>query len=235
VSREAKILTAILVVIVGAMIGLFAIANKSTPAPVGDKTKVIRDSSHKQGSGAVQLVEFGDYQCPACGAAYPNVKQLTKDYNGKITFYFRNFPLTQLHPNANLGANAAEAAAAQGKFWEMHDKLYETQTEWASLSATDAEAKMVGYARDLGLDADKFKSAVDNKELQGVIDQDVADGTALNVNGTPTFYFNGTQYTGKNDYASLRDAVETALKSGSVSSTSPAPTSSPAASASPAQ
>jgi protein-disulfide isomerase len=212
VSREAKILTAILVVVVGGMIGLFAIANKSAPAPTGDKSKIIRDTSHKQGSGDVQLVEFGDYQCPACGAAYPNVKQLQKDYDGKVTFYFRNFPLTELHPNAMAGANAAEAAAAQGKFWEMHDRLYEKQAEWSTLSAGDVTAKFVDYAKDLGLDADKFKKALDGKELQSVIDQDVADGTALGINGTPTFYFNGEQYTGKNDYSSLRDALEAKLK-----------------------
>jgi protein-disulfide isomerase len=212
VSREAKILTAILVAVVGGMIGLFILANKSAPAPTGDKTKVIRDNSHKQGTGDVQLVEYGDYQCPACGAAYPIVKQLQKDYDGKFTFYFRNFPLTQLHPNAMLAANAAEAAGAQNKFWEMHDKLYETQKDWADLPASDAEAKMVGYAKDLGLDGDKFKTAVDNKDLQTTIDQDAADGTALGINGTPTFYFNGQQYTGKNDYASLRDALEAKLK-----------------------
>jgi protein-disulfide isomerase len=230
VSREAKILTAILVVIVGGMIGLFAIANKPTPAPVGDKTKITRDSSHQEGSGTVKLVEFGDYQCPACGAAHPVVKQLMKDYNGKVTLYFRNFPLTQLHPNANLGAQAAEAAAAQGKFWEMHDKLYETQNDWANLSATEAEAKMVGYAKDLGLDADKFKSAIDNGDAQKVVDQDAADAAALNLNGTPTFFINGTQYNGKNDYASLRDAIEGALKS---AGSSPAANASPAADASP--
>jgi len=110
-SKEAKILTAILVVVVGAMIGLFVIANQGgAPAPTGDKTKITRDTSHKTGAGTVTMVEFGDYQCPACGAAYPNVKQLMKDYDGKITFYFRNFPLVNVHQNANASANAAEAA-----------------------------------------------------------------------------------------------------------------------------
>lgn len=211
-SRESKILTAILVVIVGGMIGLFAITNKNEPAPVGDKTKIIRETSHKEGTGAVQLVEYGDYQCPACGAAFPNVQQIMKDYDGKVTFYFRNFPLNQLHPNANTAANAAESAAAQDKFWEMHTKLYETQKDWSSLSSQDAATQFVSYAKDLGLDADKFKTSLDNKELQGVIDQDVADGGAMGINGTPTFFFNGTKYTGKNDYASLRDAVEAELK-----------------------
>jgi protein-disulfide isomerase len=213
VSREAKILIAILVIVVGGMITPFILANKgsNTPAAVGDKTKITRDSSHKEGSGPVQMVEFGDYQCPACGAAYPNVQQLLKDYSGKVTFYFRNFPLTQLHPNAQAASEAAEAAGAQGKFWEMHDKLYETQKDWSDLASNDALAKFVSYAKDLGLDADKFKSAVENEDFKNLIDQDVADGTALNINGTPTFFFNGTQNTGGYDYNTLKSQVDAQL------------------------
>ena len=213
-SKEAKILTAVLVIVVGAMIGLFALANKgsNTPAPTGDKTKIIRDNSHKPGSGPVQLVEFGDYQCPACGAAYPNVKQIMKDFDGKVTLYFRNFPLTQIHQNAMLGAEAAEAAGAQGKYWEMHDKLYDNQKEWGELTGTEAENKIVGYAKDLGLDTDKLKSDIDNEKYKQVIEQDMADGNALSINATPTFYINGTQLQGGYDYATLRDAINAALK-----------------------
>jgi protein-disulfide isomerase len=211
-SREAKILTGILVVVVGAMVGLFMLTNQEEPAPKGDKTKIIRETSHKEGTGAVQLVEFGDYQCPACGAAHPNVKQIMKEYDGKVTFYFRNFPLNQIHPNANLAANAAEAAGAQGKFWEMHDKLYISQKEWEKLANNEAQTKFVEYAEQLKLDSNKFKLAVSNKELQDIIDQDVADGTALDINGTPSFFVNGKQVTSGFSYANLRDAVEEALK-----------------------
>jgi protein-disulfide isomerase len=211
-SREAKILIAVLVVIVGGMIGLFVIANQNqtTNTPTGDKTKIVRDNSHKQGSGAIQLVEFGDYQCPACGAAYPNLKQLMTDYNGKITFYFRNFPLTNLHPNAMAAANAAEAAGDQGKYFEMHNKLYETQKDWSTLG--DPTDTFTGYAKDLGLDADKFKKALSDKQFQNLIDQDVADATALNVEATPTLYFNGTKYTGSSNYADLKNQVDSLLK-----------------------
>ncbi len=198
-SREAKILSAILVVVVGGMIALFSLSNKSTPAPVGDK-KVIRDTSHKEGTGSVQLVEFGDYECPACGAAYPNVQQILKDFNGKVTFYFRNFPLTQIHPNAQISAEAAEAAGDQGKFWEMHNMLYANQKDWST--DADPNNKLVAYAKSLGLDTTKF---------QNVIDQDEADGTALNIQATPTFYINGTQFQGNYDYASLRDAITAVL------------------------
>ncbi|HEY6736329.1 MAG TPA: DsbA family protein [Candidatus Saccharimonadia bacterium] len=213
-SREAKVMIGILVVVVGAMVGIFALANKSGPTPVGDKTKVIRDNSHKTGSGTVQLVEFGDYQCPACGKAYPDVKQIMKDYDGKVTLYFRNFPLSQ-HPLANNAALAAEAAGAQGKYWEMHDKLYDNQSQWGDLNKnvpkSDALNYWVSYAKDLGLDADKFKSDVENAKSQPVVDQDLADGNALGIQGTPTFFVNGKQITSGIGYASLRDAINSAL------------------------
>ena len=213
-SKEAKILTAVLVIVVGAMIGLFALANKSdnTPAPKGDKTKIIRDNSHKTGSGSVQLVEFGDYQCPACGAAYPNIKQIMKDYDGKVTLYFRNFPLTQIHQNAMMGAEAAEAAGAQGKYWQMHDALYDNQKEWGELNGTEAEDKVLGYAKGLGLDTDKMKSDIDNEKYKQVIQQDMADGNALGINATPTLYVNGTQVQGGYDYNTIKAAIDSALK-----------------------
>jgi len=211
VSKEAKILSAILIAVVGGMVALFLFANKTTdaPTPIGDKTKIIRDSSHKIGTGAIQLVEFGDFECPACGVAEPNVQQLLKDYAGKVTFYFRNFPLSQ-HLNAQPAAQAAEAAADQGKYWEMHDKLYATQKDWQTTA--DPTDTFVGYAKDLGLDTAKFKAALTSKQFQSVIDQDTADGTALGVNATPMFYFNGEKFSGGSNYPDLRDKVESLLK-----------------------
>lgn len=210
-SKEAKILSAILVAVAGGMVALFLLANKTTdtPTPIGDKTKIIRDSSHKIGTGAIQLVEFGDFECPACGVAEPNIQQLLKDYAGKVTFYFRNFPLSQ-HLNGQPAAQAAEAAADQGKYWEMHGKLYATQKDWQTTA--DPTDTFIGYAKDLGLDADKFKTALAAKKFQPVIDQDTADGTALGVNATPTFYFNGEKFSGGSSYVELRDKAESLLK-----------------------
>lgn len=212
-SREAQVLGGILVVVVAGMIGLFVLANKSsnTPLPAGSKTKIVRATSHEEGTGPVQFVEFGDFQCPACGAAFPNVQQVLAKYQGKISFYFRNFPLTQLHPNAMAGANAAEAAAAQGKYWQMHDKLYETQTQWADLpNPTDY---FISLAQSLGLNTDEFSSAIQSKKYQSVINQDIADGNALGIDATPTFYIDGTQYTGSYAAADLGNAIETAYNS----------------------
>ncbi len=133
-----------------------------------------------------------------------------KEYDGKITFYFRNFPLARIHKNALASAQAAEAAGNQGKFWEMHDKLYDNQEAWSELSSPDD--KLADYAKDLGLDVEKFKKALADKQFQTIIDQDVADATTLNVQGTPTFFFNGTQHTGPATYEALRDKVEELLK-----------------------
>lgn len=213
-SRESKILIGILVAVVGSMITLFIIANKNAAGPtaVGDKTKIVRDNSHKTGTGAIQIVEFGDYQCPSCGSAHPSLKQLAKDYESKITFYFRNFPLSDLHKNARLSAQAAEAAGDQNKFWEMHDKLYESQKEWSEMASNDATVKFESYAKDLGLDVEKFKKALADKQFDSIIDQDLADGNAIGITGTPTFFIDGELYKGKWDYATLRDVVEAKLK-----------------------
>jgi protein-disulfide isomerase len=145
----------------------------------------------------------------ACGAAFPNVQQLLKDYGSHITFYFRNFPLTQLHPNAMVGAEAAEAAALQNKFWPMHDLLYTKQTEWADLG--DPSTKFDDYAQQLGLNVSQFDSDRQSNAVKQTVEQDMADGNALGINATPTFYFNGTQFTGGYDYASLRDEINSLL------------------------
>lgn len=193
-SREAKILVGILIVVVGGMIALFAFSNKAaSPAsgPKADAGKLVKSDSHKIGTGPVTVVEFGDYQCPACGQAYPITKQLLSEENGKMTLVFRNFPLTQVHKNALTSAYAAEAAAKQNKFWQMHDKLYETQSEWSeSSTAPDIFAK---YASGLGLNVDQFKQDEASDAVKATVKADMDDGTALSIQGTPTFYVNGQQ------------------------------------------
>jgi protein-disulfide isomerase len=216
VSREGKILTAILVVIVGGMIGLFALANQggtsdSSQFPAApDKTALVRDDSHKLGNGPVQVVEFGDIQCPACGNVHPAVKQLQEDYKDKITFVWRNYPLTNIHKNAMAAANAAEAAGTQGKYWEMHNKLFETQNEWSALA--DPAEKFAEYANTLGLDGAKIAEAVHTQSFKSFIEKDIADGNTENVQATPTFFINGKLRQGINSYATLRDAVDSELK-----------------------
>jgi protein-disulfide isomerase len=211
-SKESKVLIGILVLVVAGLVGLFVFANSggSSSDNTAAKGTLVRPNSHKLGTGSVQVVEFGDFQCPACGRAQAAVKQVESEFNGKMTLYFRNFPLAQ-HANALVAANAAEEASAEGKFWEMHDQLYATQADWSTLSNADAVTKFAGYATSLGLDGAKVKAAASNQTYKSIIDQDTKDGTDLGIEGTPTFFVNGTKVNGI-DYPSLRDAINAALK-----------------------
>jgi formate-nitrite transporter family protein len=147
------------------------------------------------------LVEYGDYQCSYCGAAYPVVKRLQKTLGKKLRFVFRNFPLTQAHPYALIAAEAAEAAALQGKFWEMHDLLFEQQTF--------LEPDMIpSWAKRIGLNLEKFEDDIKQGVVEKRIKEDRQSGIRSGVNGTPTFFINGTRYDGPTDYDSLLAALE---------------------------
>ncbi len=151
------------------------------------------------------LVEYGDYQCPHCGRAYPIVKRLQKSLHGKLKFVFRNFPLTEMHPDALNAAKVAEAAAQQGKFWEMHDMLYENQ------GALDVES-LGNYAAKLGLKAEALEKAVADSGLEERIEKDFEGGVRSGVNGTPTFFVNGARYDGDWSYGPFLKALEAVLE-----------------------
>lgn len=149
-------------------------------------------SNHTFGKGSknVTLVEYGDFQCPACGSYYPIIKQLKNDFKNEIKFQFRSFPLPS-HQNAFAAHRAAEAATAQNKFWEMHDILYENQQSWANSSSP--YAMFEGYAQALGLDTVKFKQAFESPQVNAVINADKKAGVDLGVNSTPTFFLDGKE------------------------------------------
>jgi protein-disulfide isomerase len=158
----------------------------------------------------VQVIEFGDFQCPACGQAEPVVESFIAKYKGNkdVNFSFRNFPLPQ-HQYANVTAEAAEAAGAQGKYWEMHNKLYAEQTVWAA--SNDIMPLLLSYATGLGLDVEKFKSEVSASKYKDAIDSDKQAGTEAGVNATPTFFINGKKIEGVPSSSDLENAVEAAL------------------------
>lgn len=207
-SKESKIILLIGAIVIGSIAILIAFVNGNRMDPNAIMQKVVREDSHKVGSGKVQVVEFGDFQCPACAQANPSVTKLKDEFKDDITFVFRNFPLPG-HANAQPAAEAAEAAAAQGKYWEMHDKLYETQTQWASLA--DPTSIFSSYAESLGMDKEAFAKAVMEKANKSRISQDQSDGYAVGVSGTPTFFINGKQQA-KFDYDSLKSAIQAELK-----------------------
>lgn len=140
-------------------------------------------------NAAVTLVEYADFQCPACGTYYPIVKQVVEKYGSRILYVYREFPLTQIHKNGDLAARAAEAAGTQGKYWQMYDELYTNQNAWAE--AADAQAIMESYAKDIGLDTEKWKNDIGSDAVKSKIAADVASGEAALVDSTPTFFLSG--------------------------------------------
>ena len=165
-----------------------------------------RDHVEGRTDAPLTLVEYGDYQCPYCGAAYPVVKRLQKASGKKLRFVFRNFPLTQAHPYAMVAAEAAEAAALQGKFWEMHDLIYENQAELEP-------DVLPAWVQKLGMDLEEFGTAIRRGEITKRIKEDRMSGIHSGVNGTPCFFINGARYDGPADYEPLRMALEQRLNS----------------------
>ena len=149
-----------------------------------------RDHIEGPSNAPLTLVEYGDYQCPYCGAAYPEVKKVQKELGSKLRFMFRNFPITTSHEFAEHAAEIAEAAGAQGKFWEMHDFLYEHQ------DLLGDDTSIFAYAEEFGLDVQRLTEEVMNSTYLNRIKEDFNGGIRSGVNGTPTFYINGTRYNG---------------------------------------
>jgi protein-disulfide isomerase len=166
---------------------------------------VIEDRDHIQGpaAAAVTLVEYGDYECPYCGAAYPIIKQVQARMGERLRFVFRNFPITTSHPHAGQAAEAAEAAAAQGRFWPMHDVLFENQRHLG-------DRDLRGYAETLGLDVQRFDQELAGHVHAARVQEDFMSGVRSGVNGTPTFYINGARHDDSYELETLLAAVERA-------------------------
>jgi len=169
-------------------------------------TQPVSGHDHAEGpaDAPLTLVEYGDYQCPYCGAAYPVVKRLQKTLGKKLRFVFRNFPLTQAHPYALIAAEAAEVAALQEKFWEMHDLLFEQQT----LLKPEI---IPSWAKRVGLNLEQFETDIKQGVVEKRIKEDRQSGIRSGVNGTPTFFINGARYDGSPDYDSLLAALQSTL------------------------
>ena len=162
-----------------------------------------RDHIQGPDGAPVTLVEYGDYECPYCGAAYPVIKEIQAQMGDGLRFVFRNFPITNSHPHAEKAAEAAEAAATQGHFWEMHDHLYEHQQQ---LTAEHLHA----HAQALGLDLKRFDQELADNVYAPRVREDFMSGVRSGVNGTPTFFINGVRYDGSHDLDSLLAAVRSA-------------------------
>ncbi|MFN2492814.1 MAG: thioredoxin domain-containing protein [Pyrinomonadaceae bacterium] len=165
-----------------------AIPTTSTPGPEAEESKL----------PVVTLEEFGDYQCPPCGALHPTLKKLKQEFGPNLNFVFRNLPLSSIHKNALAAAQAAEAARVQDKFWEMHDRLYETQDLWKD--DVNPRSIFVKFASELGLDKARFIRDLDAEQVKLRIEVDADAAAKLGINGTPTILIDGRR---------LRDEVTT--------------------------
>lgn len=160
-------------------------------------------------SAAVKIIEFGDFQCPACQAAEADVRKMIAAHPDDVQFIFRHFPLG-IHPNAAPASQAAEAAGNQGKFWEMHDLIYDNQTVWST--QTNPESTFVSYAKQLGLDDKKFRDDYNSDAVKNIIKRDQDYGESLEVNQTPTFYVNGQKVAGAQTFDQWQSLIEAAKK-----------------------
>ena len=165
--------------------------NANAISAASEQNGQIADQVYGNPDAKVVLVEYGDFQCPSCGAAHPQIKEAMETYKNDVAFIFRNFPLTTIHPNARVSSAAAEAAGLQGKYWEMHNIIYEAQADWEKLTGDQRTNIFVGYATALGLDKDKFTTDLASKAVNTKISFDQALGKKIGVNATPTFYLNG--------------------------------------------
>jgi protein-disulfide isomerase len=215
VSNETKILGGIgLATIAIVVLGAFFIGGSKSPteppAPASTE-KLVKSDSYKIGSESakVTLVEFGDFQCPACGASHPIVKQIIAEEGDDIQFVFRHYPLS-FHKNAVKAALAAEAAGRQDKFFEMHDLIFDNQAEWSEEG--NADEFFEKYAAELGLDIDKFRTDIKDKKLDEKVKRDFADGNAVGVRSTPTFFINGEIQAGGLPYDQFKAKINAAKK-----------------------
>lgn len=190
---DKRFITILVVVVLGLGAIFFIGKNKTEPVNSNTTSTVGATSNHVQGKNAknVNLTVYGDFQCPICSEYYKLEKQIVADFGDDIEFRFMHFPLDSIHPNARAAARAAEAAGIQGKFFEMHDLIYENQSTWSG--ASDSLTIFASYAKSIGLDVEKFKTDFATEAVNSTINADLKDGNSKGVSGTPTYFLNGTQ------------------------------------------
>ncbi len=191
------------------LIGTIYVLRNNQPTPGGIPEELqVREDDWVRGDHSLArttLVEYSDFECPACGIYYSVLKQLEAETGSDLLVVYRHFPLSAIHPNAELAAQAAEAAGAQGKFFEMHDKLFEEQKVW---SRNESPRELfIGYAKELGLDEGKFIDIMDDESTVRKITESVAEARLLGAKGTPTFFINGTLLPNAPTFAEFKQSV----------------------------
>lgn len=173
---------------------------------------VIHPLDHIKGaaSSTVILMEYSDFQCPACRSYYPILREVMTEYGDRITFVYRHFPLISIHPNAEFAARAAEAAHKQGKFWEMHDLLFEKQNEWGKVA--NIYPVFESYATLLGLSLDQFKIDFASDEVKNLVRAQRVHAVKAGLSSTPTFFLNGKKIENPTSAAMFKELIQKELK-----------------------
>lgn len=214
-KTETKVLGIIFLVTVGLLLGFVFLLSKSSNSSQNIGSEVLQiDYSKGQKIGSdsakVRLVEFSDFQCPACRSAEPYIKQVISSYGDRVQFIYRHFPLPQ-HQFGKKTAYLAEEAGQQGKFWQMHDRIFETQGSWSKMSGSDANSFFLNLAKELGIDENKAKEIMEGNNYKAKVDEDIAEGRRLRINSTPTFFLNGKKLN-LQSFADLNSIVGEELK-----------------------
>lgn len=200
-----------ILVIGGGVFGMVKLASRSPqdggPAVTSDAVSA-EDWVKGNQDAQVVLIEYSDFQCPACAFYYPLLKNLTGEYGDQIAMVYRHFPLPN-HQNAKPAAYAAEAAGRQGKFWEMHDMIFENQEEWQGKRSADEI--FLTYAQALNLHEDQFKTDVASKEIKEKVATAYQNATGLGLNSTPTFFLNGAKISNPRNYDELKSVIAQAI------------------------
>lgn len=217
IIKKVGLYILVVVLLGGAVWGLAklsAVKGKDNPISGAQTINPVSATAWQRGKmdSKVTLVEYADFQCPACGVYYPLVEQLFKEYGDKVKFEYRHFPLTGVHKNAEAGAVSAESAGRQNKFWEMSSLLYENQVEWSELISPTEQ--FIKYAEKLGLNIDQFKTDLKSKELLDKVRASSAEGFDVGINSTPSFFLNTNRLQPKS-YDEFKQSVERALQENS--------------------
>lgn len=216
-SRSISVWSAVIIIIGVTIFGMIYFV-KSSKAPINNKSvsaslPLVSSNDWMTGNkkSKVTLIEYSDFQCPACGFYYPIVKKLSKEFNKNVLFIYRYFPLRQIHPNAQLSAQSAQAAGLQGKFWEMHDLMFENQGAWSGQESTQAEKTFVSYADKLGLNMEQFKKDINSKKVIDRVDNDYKGGVMAGVKYTPFFFLNGKNIVNPRSYEEFNSIIKKAI------------------------
>lgn len=205
----------VILLVGGAVFGLIKLGTNPLPNQTASLISSVSPSDWSKGTkeAKVVLVEYSDFQCPACGVYYPFVKQLNQEFADKVQFAYRHFPLKQIHANAEFAVRAAEAAGRQEKFWEMHDLIFENQSSWSN--QRNAKDVFVSYAYSLQLDIERFENDLNSKEIKEKVENDYQSGIQSGVNSTPTFFLNGQKIQNPRSYDEFRKIIEQAINANS--------------------